>query len=643
MSIHDEILRKLKQSGLNIAIFEKELLDKELLDDELTEPKGNESLENELWSAIDSNYVKKSLQRLYRVYFHDLVNQFPTSFSKNKVLKALEPKESSRKEYFVNVLYTIFTDKEVFHTLLSKMPESAQVLFNLLVWNRNPFSEKQLKSHYKIAVQKLSDSGDDKDRLLTEFLIFCSSSDYNYDWRNRQTRYRYHFYFPTEIKNALKPFLEAPPEYELHTVAEALDKWTLYENREMILEELPLFLTYIEQGQLQLSKTGKPLRGSLKELSQFGKNQEFYQEKGLEFIKTELMLNILSKMEISLSNSPLELVKKVFDDYQKNKRISLLDVFLFHLKGIATYHTRAYHPEGSVAPVIWNQVLKALPPNEWVSFSNIANYAILHDLNLQCVDVYSASRYLYYTQERQEDYGIWEDKIYISAGIYDDAIIVPLLAGHFFLFAAFGLVDIAYGPPLNPHLKQKGHEYFSVFDGLQYIRLTDLGVYVTGKTSTYEIKQQNKKQVKLVLDDRRLLFSMNGEDHLKQIIIEKLAKPIAHNRYKMDYESFLKGCTSKNDVQEKIKLFHTHIEAKPSLVWETFFEKALNRVNPLSEMDQLVVYRLDNDPELLHLMTKDEILKKYILKVENFHVAIERSHYAKVKKRLEILGYLMTK
>jgi hypothetical protein len=115
---------------------------------------------------------------------------------------------------------------------------------------------------------------------------------------------------------------------------------------------------------------------------------------------------------------------------------------------------------------------------------------------------------------------------------------------------------------------------------------------------------------------------------------------MGNNRYKMDDQSLLKGCTGKSAVEEKIKQFKQHIAKKPPQIWLDFFKKILNQYKPLTAVESLKIYKLADNPELMQLMARDSVLKKYILKVEGGYVAIQQKEYAMVKKRLLALGYL---
>lgn len=62
-----------------------------------------------------------------------------------------------------------------------------------------------------------------------------------------------------------------------------------------------------------------------------------------------------------------------------------------------------------------------------------------------------------------------------------DTVILPFVKRMMFLFGALGMVDLGYGPPSNTIHRQYGKPFPTPFDGLHYVRLTDLGSYVAGK------------------------------------------------------------------------------------------------------------------------------------------------------------------
>jgi len=51
---------------------------------------------------------------------------------------------------------------------------------------------------------------------------------------------------------------------------------------------------------------------------------------------------------------------------------------------------------------------------------------------------------------------------------------------------------------------------------------------------------------------------------------------------------------------------------------------------------------INDGQELITLMARDAVLNKYILKTEDYHIAIRSANLLKVKKRLEEFGYFIT-
>jgi hypothetical protein len=137
---------------------------------------------------------------------------------------------------------------------------------------------------------------------------------------------------------------------------------------------------------------------------------------------------------------------------------------------------------------------------------------------------------------------------------YDEAIEKPLLKGTFFLLGLLGFVDLAYDDPVNSEYPAYKKEYLSRFDGLKSIRLTPLGAHLLGKNPNFSLAE-TVEQATVHLDENYLIATLEGEDSYRKVLLQNCAHPIGEKRFKMDYISFFKGCTSLSDVKEKVALF----------------------------------------------------------------------------------------
>jgi len=159
-----------------------------------------------------------------------------------------------------------------------------------------------------------------------------------------------------------------------------------------------------------------------------------------------------------------------------------------------------------------------------------------------------------------------------------------------------------------------------------------------GLAKKYAFKSEIES-ANLVLDDKRLLITLDRTDPLKSITLGQIAEKVSETCYKVTCGSFLKSCATQKDIETKIGLFRRQVSAKPPRIWENFLNDILNKIDPLTPEPDLLVFRLKEHPELIELMAMDDILKKNILKAEGYHVIISAPNLNKVKKRLEAFGY----
>jgi hypothetical protein len=150
------------------------------------------------------------------------------------------------------------------------------------------------------------------------------------------------------------------------------------------------------------------------------------------------------------------------------------------------------------------------------------------------------------------------------------------------------------------------------------------------------------QSAKIEIDEHKTLLSIYGEDPIKQMALEAVGQRINKSSYMVNYQSFLKECYTRNEVENKIQFFRDNIVEKPPAIWEDFFRKLLARMNPLEPVPDLAVFRVKPDRELLRLLITDTLLKKYVIRAENQHLLIRTVDVSKVKKRLTFFGFFIS-
>lgn len=224
----------------------------------------------------------------------------------------------------------------------------------------------------------------------------------------------------------------------------------------------------------------------------------------------------------------------------------------------------------------------------------------------------------------------------MSKAEYEKVINTALVKGNLFLFAALGLFDIAYDK-----IEPIEEGYPNTYEGLKYIRLTNLGAYVLGITDEYEAPESISKS-SIVLSTDSLTITVDKDDAIAPISLAQFMVQVSPNRFSTDYAIFLKNVQNKTVLENKIKLFKTTIGDDIPENWKAFLDELKQKVNPLTLVEDIIVYKIPKDnAELQKLILLDEKLSTLCSKVENYQVMIKSIHHNKFKKRLEEFGYLI--
>jgi hypothetical protein len=594
-------------SNLNVLRLKRITISKGITEDEIAK----------IVEIIDNSYNVDAIKKIYKQYLLHLfeVDTIPT-----------------KKAKLVCAMSIVFADKELFQRLLSFLPESVRKILDILVWEGGKHDIKKLEKMFGIQIAEMDDTYyPNRKKLCNDYLLFQVQVDY-YD-RNDS------LYLSDDLRGIIKRYMPLPEEYDLIPL-DTIEKTTfMHVDNSMIIRQLALFVSYIKQGNIKLNKSQtKVMKSSVKLMEKCCHIREFYENnKDLECIKTQLIIDFLIIASIEEISNPANSLKQLFDNFFKYKELKKyqLHELLSHIKGDFYYYSNTLHEKKMRLSFL--NLLKELSGQHWYSIENVIKYCCYNEIYLDIVDRDSADRYLYYSSIGR--YGL--TKVNITEKLYKDAIIIPLIKSVMFLFSAFGLLDIAYNLPENPSLQEKDHKYLSVFDGLKYIRLTKLGAYVLDLTREYEMETIEQQKASLILDKERLLIHMEGEDVLKRVALERIGERMSNTYYRVNCNSFLKECSCKEDIQQKVIFFKEYISSNPPQIWQDFLNDILKRINPLTIEENIVVCKLTPDKELISLIATDTILKKYILKAENYHILIESAHVNKIKKRLGELGYFV--
>ncbi|MDY0095881.1 MAG: hypothetical protein RBT80_24560 [Candidatus Vecturithrix sp.] len=590
-------------------------------------------------TLINQMYTADALKQLYSSYiqsvdFHGASLRLHTNVPINKLKKA----------ELTHIMAAVLANAAAFQLFFKSLPPAVQSVFQELVWQKGERDVEFLEKEYNVRIVKAGEYGrGNVQDLENAYALFRVRSQY--DWRSysKGSRYKYFLSIPDELRPIFKAYLPLPEGYDLCPLEEIEPTAHLYQNQDRILYDLKLYHSYIAQGNLKYSQnSGKLLKSSLSQMMKYCHITEFYDSnrKDLQYLKTSLIIDFLQGIPLDINQSPEKALHRLFSDFFQDvqPKAKKLYEFLYHLKG--GYYEHQYEQRQKRVKTSLLQLLKTFPASQWVSLENLQKYCLYREIDLDVVSRTSYGSDLYFNIKVNSRYRDHYERTYARGAYYHDAVTAPFLNTMLFLFATFGVVDIAYDLPVNKALQEREADYLSPFDGLRYVRLTPLGAYVLGLTQTYQAELE-EHTANILLDEKRLIMTIEGSDPLKTLVLEKLAEKISDTCYKVNYQSFLKDCLTQQDIKQKITLFHEQIAANPPKVWQEFLDEVQQKMNPLRPKTNLAVFQLQQSKELIALVARDDVLKRYILKAEGYHVLIETKHVAKVKKRLEEFGYFI--
>jgi len=406
------------------------------------------------------------------------------------------------------------------------------------------------------------------------------------------------------------------------------------------MADLRLVAEYIAQGHLKYTKSEQVAMPSLKILRQMTGGPEFFDapaDSDLALLRTRLLVGGTAfagekeRENLLARSDSAEPVRAMCEKMLANASF-LHEELLDHLTN--RHNHWCHHSAQSVKNLA--SFFGMFPAGKWVSWENMRTY---HALRETVPSLFGQSTGgLVANATLVED--TWSRAVHVDGHNEFKLIGEPLLKGYAFLLAAFGLVEIAYVSPTHDTYRRPKKDYLTPYDGLRFARLTPLGEYVFRQRKTYEVAGGPPTRSRIVLDEVRLLATGQNADPLTELALNQFLEKLAPGRYRMTPKSFLGGCGSRADIEERIRLFRRVVSSAPPAIWELFFERTLARIAPLNLEPEYIVLKVSADEEIRRLFASDPVLREIVLKVEGLRIAVRQSDLKKLAKRLEHFGYL---
>lgn len=571
--------------------------------------------------ALNKFYTKDELFRLFKKYFLNWIAEGYIGSNLGLFEISLITADSNKNK-FLDLIEQVFSKKEIFLTIFNTLPKDIQDMFVTIAWEgKMPITDRE---KFQEPGKEFTTSIDLKD----EYLFFKIGEGVKKDE---------YLYIDNDIIRMYRPFLPKVRDYFIYSIQEN-DKLLKDNNENSIVENLSSYFNFFNDGKLQLSNSGKLLKASKNDMCRYCNIKEYYTDaKDLDFLKTEtiaLFFFLIKKEFLTREYFRITNLKNIIKDFLDGKNIKsensvYISLYLNYLKGVKKIDKDNEEIKRAIGSV--RDALLEMPDDKPVSVENIIKYILYRDKFIEILDIKDVYENIYINEANYE-----RTKI-LSYFKYKAYIIEPFIKSILFILSAFGVLEIYYDLPSENNALYLKHGYLSKFDGLKAIKFTKLGKYIFDREEKYDFKEEEEGQA--ILEDDRLIITIIGDSPVKVLFLESIGIRIAENKFKITQESFLKKVSSKKVLLEKIDEFKKKIEHNLNDLWKTFFKELLKKMEYVQLVPDYRVLKLEQDKNLINIITKDRRLSNVILKAENFHILIKEQDIEKLAEILKENGY----
>lgn len=581
-------------------------------------------------NALDKFYSETMLYNLFNEYFIDWIGDSYIGKDLN-IFEVSLIDENTEKEVFLNLIEEVFYNKEIFQKLFETLPDNLQEIFKKVIWEGEyPISEEEKQEFFSEIDGQCIKEVDKKYQ-------FFKLNDNNF---NKQ-----YLYMDYDLIRVIRKNLkEIPNNYKLISDdknIEIIKNLFKNNNESEFLNNINLYMEFLNSGEIKLSNSGKIMKESKVNMLKHCNITEYYSDvKGLEQLKTEtISLFLLALKEeyrdakYFTSENIKDIVLKLLENkiFREDKKFLYSTFFLNYLKG--TKNIWEGRENLTVLTKNLVKILKEIPEDSYMSIEKIINVFLYKDENIELIDFKDIKDYIYINEANYERTKILNYETYI------EYVTVPFVKSFIFLLGVLGVFEVVYDRPKSKDSLYLKSGYLSKYEGLRYIKLTNLGKYIFEKIDSYENSKIYEKS-EVQLDEKRHLVTVIGETPVRRMFFETIGKKISVNLYKITKDTFIKGLENIDDLNSRIEKFEENVDEKDlPEVWTEFFEDLREKFTAIKIVDDIVVLKLDKDKSLVNLVVKDNKIKDLILKAEDYHILVKKENLSNLIKIFNDYGY----
>ena len=595
------------------------------------------------FTTLDKKELRDFFKNKYKRILERILDYVIDNFPKDEIKKCNLPefmfnktkRYQATKRKLLDVTVELFDNHDfimLFYKVLSKNETYSSIYYNM-IWEKSRFNttDFELKFNLKLKSKNIQNYGYDNFNLDNELSFISRNIRYSYSGVESDI-----IYIENNLRDVLKFVYPIPIEYNLIPRTKTVDTEFTYNNEQEVLPFIETIGEMLENNLVEFGKTNeKPLVKSLNILKQSTSLNEFYPQKKMNSFVVDMLTRSIYyyKERFNFKTQEYNTLKRFIEYQFKDKfNFTISRIFTSHLKKVrfGRYANEQEELFGLVRYIIDN-----MPKESWVGVDNIIKFCYYRDLSFRFEDNYKTQYYEFNTDKKT---------LYVG-DYYQELFFEPVLKGVFFYLGALGLIELKYNTPISnyPRIKAKKEDYISVWDGLKYIRFTELGKYVFGFSKTYKplLTAPKKKVSKLKFDEFKPIITVDTLDAITIAKLEPFTDKLDNNRYILSYTKFFKDSKNLKTLKLKIDGFYKKIEPNPPKVFIEFLENMIKESNLLKRNLKQIVIELEDNKRLLNLFMTNQKLQKLFIKAEGYRIIVLKDDISKVTKIVEDNGFFV--
>lgn len=552
-------------------------------------------------------------------------------------IELIEDSQTQNKKVWVEFL-GIFYDLQNYTIIFEDMPPKELALWREVVRNRFLIEYEVNKIMGKECFKETGFYYDDvelKKPLSYYFHVICDENEYIDEHGMYQDFGIFIHIECSRMQLMLKRFFsDLINSKGVETLPENANLLT-YNGEMLIFSKLPVLDTLYKNGMMG-KYYNKLTAATVKKLQKILSLPDFfttYPDTKQPPLSTTLMVNFYYFFRLfhdteKIPSRPEEIIRAIANEAFKYNDFTL-SICLPYIKGIKKTKISSYDCAHMFATLLF--LIAKHSEEGWLSVDGLI-------MKIRTFDELADERFMLIDPNNFDNLymrNTYNDNQSINIGNLLKNLSEPLVKSILFALSTFGIIEIAYNEPKSGDA--------SYYDGLQYVRVTELGKYAFNITKSYTPKISEDNEPAFELDDQRLLIKVLKEASPFTPLLTEYANKIMPSLYRVTYDSFLHGCNSYEEVKRKIDMFQQYVCKGKTSVWEQFFKDILERCNPFTvEQTDYTILRLSPDNlSLQRLVLTEPSIKKYVLKAEDYLLLIKTEELRAFKTALRRFGYLL--